>query len=211
MQKSLYIIEGALKNLFRMNGIILNSLLLLVLTFFTFLSFNGFLFFSYWIQWVKSDAMKQDGNVQVASPIVTQLTIFEGMTLVLFGLLVIVSISYLYRMNIQYFKMQQRDYLVMTFIGESNAVLSIEYALQGSFMALVLFSLGDLLATFVFLNRLSATAKLGPFSNVIEGFSPKIMNHIFLIIGIILYIFLRLFFYVKKQLKLFFTDSQRTF
>lgn len=207
MQKSFYTIESAMKNLFRMNGIVLNSLLLLLLSFFTFLSFNGFLFFSYWIQWVKSDAMKQDGNVQVAASIVTQLTIFEGITLVLFGLLLIVSISYLYRMSIQYFKMQQSDYLVMTFIGESNSVLSIEYALQGSFMALVLFSLGDLFATFVFLNRLSATAKLGPFADVIEAFSPKIINHIILIIIATLFIFLRLFFYVKKQLERFFIES----
>lgn len=208
MQKSLYIVESAIKNLFRMNGIILNSLLLLLLTFFTFLSFNGFLFFSYWIQWVKSDSLKNGGDIQVVSPVNLNLEIFKGMTLVLFGLLFLVSISYLYRMSIQYFKMQQKDYLIMTFIGETNSVLSTEYALQGSFMALVLFSLGDLFATFFFLNRLFATAKIGPFSDMVEAFSPNLMNHLVLIVGASLYIFLRLFFYVNKQLRRFFADSK---
>ena len=208
MQKSLYIVESAIKNLFRMNGIILNSLLLLLLTFFTFLSFNGFLFFSYWIQWIKSDSMKNSGDIQVASPVILNLEIFKGMTLVLFGLLFLVSTSYLYRMSIQYFKMQQKEYLIRTFIGETNSVLSTEYALQGSFMTLILFSLGDLLATFFFLNRLFSIAKIGPFSDVIEAFSPNITNHLVLIVGAILYIFLRLFFYVNKQMKRFFTDSR---
>lgn len=211
MKKSRYILESAIKNLFRMNELILNSVLLLLLTFFTFLSFYAFLFFSYWIQWIKTDAMKTDGTVQSVVSVVSNIELFKGIVLLIFILLFIVSISYLYRMMVQYFEIYQNDYIIMTFIGEKNFVLGMEYALQGSFMTLTIFSLGDVFARFIFLNRLSATAKLGPLSDVFENFYPRIFTHVVLIIGGTLYIFFRLFFYVKKQLNFNFADRQQTY
>ena len=203
MQKSLYIIERALKSLYRTEGVILNSLLLLILTIFTFLSFDGFLFFNHWIQWIKNDALKKEGDVQGIVPVVEKLELFSGSTLILFVLLLIVTSSYLRRMMVQYFKIQQKEYFIMTFIGESTIVLSVEYALQGSFMAMSLFALGDVLASFIFFNRLSAITNIEPFSEVIDGFSSNQFIQILLVVGVSLYVFIRLFFYTKRQLTLF--------
>lgn len=207
MYQSLYVVENSSKNLVRTEGVIGTSLLTGLLAFFSTFSINASLFLHHWYETVSQELASGGlvGMQMLASPL-SIIFIFRAITLFVSAALIVSTISYIRRTFIQFANIQRPDFLIMSFIGQTTTIISIEFALQAVYLTTFWFSAGTLIANQVFLKMLTDTAKNNLFAEIIQSFHLSTGAHLLITLLAACYIFIRNFLFVRKYLYSFFDN-----
>lgn len=89
-----------------------------------------------------------------------------------------------------------------------NEIISVEFSIQSTYIAILSLSFGVLIAEFILKNSLLHSLYFGPMEKIVDSFQINYASHLCIILFTCLYVGGRTFFSVNKQLVSFFYDSR---
>lgn len=198
MQKAIYITENAAKNLLRTQGLLPTAVLTFLLCLCSFLALDGSMLFSHWHTLALKEAEAE--GTQFVSPWLFTILVFKIMAALLAIIFAAAGVGYVRRTFSQYMMMQKDTLQIMSFLGEDDRSIRLEFALQPVYLLLVTAVLAGFSGNFLFDKLMHTPYTMRLFGDIMTGFEFPYLLDGFLILGCCVYILLRGFFFAKRTL-----------